>query len=125
MRVAVYYNLHRRLFSVKALEGPNKGRVIAHRESVALTDVTFKVREAGRQRVIREGRKNVHAFVIGTLASEAVGGWRGVWCAVTYNPYRFDSFVDADPFGTHRPVRSASAVLLRDRRITAFNPRGD
>lgn len=125
MRVAVYFNLHRRLFSVKALEGPNKGRVIDHRDFVSLTDVTFRVREGGRQRVLREGRKNVHAFVIGTLATGEVAARKGEWCAVTYNPYRFDSFVDADPYGTHQPVRSAAAVLLRDRRITALNPKGN
>ncbi|CAB4165115.1 hypothetical protein UFOVP823_10 [uncultured Caudovirales phage] len=36
MRVFVYWNLHRKLWSVRAAEGPNKGRVIAHRECVYL-----------------------------------------------------------------------------------------
>jgi hypothetical protein len=32
-----------------------------------LADVTFKVSEAGRQRVIKEKRKNVHAYICGKL----------------------------------------------------------
>lgn len=106
MRVAVYFNLHRRLFSVKALEGPDKGRVIAHRDFVTLTDVTFRVREGGRQRVIREGRKNVHAFVIGTLGYSAEA-WQAP-AAVRYNPYRSGTFVDV----LDEPVRSARVATL-------------
>ena len=30
IRVEVYWNLHKRLFSVRALEGEHKGRVIEH-----------------------------------------------------------------------------------------------
>lgn len=67
MKVFVYFNLHKKLFSIKALEGSNKGRVIAHSSSVSLKDASCKVSEAGRQRVIKEKRKNVHAGVVGTL----------------------------------------------------------
>jgi len=65
MKVFVYFNLRKRCFSVKALEGMYKGRVIAHRDSLHLQDAEFKVSEKGRQRVIRERRKNVHAGVVG------------------------------------------------------------
>ena len=67
MKVFVYFNLHRKLFSVKALEGPDKGKVIGHTTYLWLKDVTFKVSEAGRQRVLREKRKNVHAGVVGNF----------------------------------------------------------
>ncbi len=66
MRVYVYFNLHRKCFSIKALEGAMKGRVIAHRDNVLLFHTTFKVSQAGRERVIREKRKNVHAFSVNT-----------------------------------------------------------
>lgn len=110
MRVAVYYNLHRHLWSVKALEGQNKGRVIAHAKRLVLTDVKFKVNESGRQRVIRERVKNVHAFIIGNLTAIEDVAWlyletgivNGNWpdvseadkCYITYNPYLFTGFVD-------------------------------
>lgn len=67
MRVFVYFNLHNGRWSIKALSGRFKGCVIAHAREVMLRDVTYKVSEAGRQRVLQEQRKNVHAGVVGTL----------------------------------------------------------
>lgn len=114
MRVAVYYNLHLKCLSVKALEGPNKGRVIDLRYIVYLRDVTFKVSEAGRQRVLREGRKNVHAFVIGTLDDAYAPPFEGTM--ITYNPRRFSSFVRTHDY---RPVTRADRVRLFKTYITA------
>ena len=114
MKVFVYFNLHKKVFSVKALEGDMKGRVVAHRNEVTLHDVTFKVSEAGRQRVLREKRKNVHAG--------AVGQWDDrlqlvIGPEVTYNPYKYDSFVTR--VGEF-PVKSATAAHLgSDRKIHA------
>jgi hypothetical protein len=94
MIVFVYFILHKRVFSVKALEGAEKGRVIGHRTSLAIYSPTFKVSEAGRQRVVRERRKNVHAGVVGFLT--APYDWTKElveWTPVLYNPYVFSSFV--------------------------------
>lgn len=99
MKVFVYFNLHKLCFSVKALEGPMKGRVVQHSNAVMLHDVTFKVSEAGRQRVLREKRKNVHAGVVGTLDTcKGLDAWRVCELAsmimprVSYNPYKGGSF---------------------------------
>jgi len=97
MRVFVYFNLHKHLWSVKALEGPEKGRVIAHRDVLTLVNPTPKVSEKGRQRVLQERRKNVHAGVVGEWEPD----WQGIEgidlteaCAeVTYNPYKYKTFV--------------------------------
>jgi hypothetical protein len=67
MRVEAYYNLKTKTPSVRALEGNDKGRVISHPTLVAIRDASFVVQEDGRQRVIREKQKNVHAFVRGQL----------------------------------------------------------
>jgi hypothetical protein len=118
MKVFVYFNLHRKLFSVKSLEGPDKGKVIGHMYSVSLNDVTFKVSEAGRQRVLREKRKNVHAGVVGNISPNA---WDDMLQddpkQITYNPYRFSSFVDKDNL---EPVRHAKYCLLNGRIISAW-----
>jgi hypothetical protein len=93
MKVFVYFNLHKRVFSVKALEGKDKGRVIGHRTSLAIYSPTFKVSEAGRQRVVREKRKNVHAGVVGFLTSPY--DWTKevvIWERVFYSPYLMSSF---------------------------------
>jgi hypothetical protein len=107
MRVEVYWNLHKKLFSVRALEGENKGRVIDHAYSVKLEEASFVVQPAGRERVRREGKKNVHAFVRGHLADYNHAPKMSY--PVTYNPYMYDSFVQAD---TKKPVRWSPEVYM-------------
>ena len=95
------------------------GRLKASAKQVRLTDVEFRVRESGRQRMLRGGPKNVHAFAVGRLLDyvhpedarnlEQVSG-RGVF----YNPYRFGSFVDDD---TEAPVTSARLVQLDEHGV--------
>jgi hypothetical protein len=111
MRVMCYFNLHKRCFSLKALEGPNKGRVVAHADHVLLTDVVFKVSEAGRQRVIREKRKNVHAGVVGEWLSQHNPHITFVTnlTPITYNPYKHSTFVKR---GSETPVRWADTVIM-------------
>ena len=117
MKAFIYFNLHKRLFSVKALEGANKGKVIAHVDRILVHDATFKVSEAGRQRVIREKRKNVHAGVVGyvlinneyVVDSTAIDRIIINGSAITYNPYKYDSFVHL--FGEH-PISNARLVAL-------------
>ena len=106
-RVEVYWNLHKDLYSVRALTGPNKGRVVAHVEAIDLYDVTFAVQLAGRNRVLAERRKNVHAFVRGIVTA---GLPDARYQVVTYNPYKYETFVDAS---TERPIRGASIARAR------------
>lgn len=87
-QVRVYYSLHRRRFSVqRKVDG--RWLVDRHADALELVDVEFKVSEAGRQRVIEQRRKNVHAFVVGRLAV-AVPATPN---RLTYNPYRAGTFV--------------------------------
>jgi hypothetical protein len=66
-RVFVYWNLHRRCWSIRAMDYQYKGIVIAHADALTLFHVEPKVSEAGRRRVIAEGVKNVHAGLVGNL----------------------------------------------------------
>lgn len=86
-KVKCYYNLHKKVFSVVSLQGDDYGKVVYHADQVHLSDCQFVVSEAGRQRVIREQRKNVHAYVKGVLSIP-------VSCEtqVSYNPYKTASF---------------------------------
>lgn len=113
-KVFVYFNLHKKCFSVKALEGAMKGRVIAHRHDVVLYDATFKVSEAGRQRVLREKSKNVHAGVCGTwdersFDRQTIDQIIVIGQAIMYNPYKYDSFVTL--YG-EAPVKTANIAAL-------------
>jgi hypothetical protein len=69
--VRLYWNSHRKLFSVQAPYPGDRGVkwiVVGHVAAIQLSSVTFHVSEAGRLRALREGVKNVHAFVRGRLA---------------------------------------------------------
>lgn len=115
-RVFIYRNLRQDCWSIKALSGPHRGTVIAHAREWILSDCIFKVSQAGRARVLREARKNVHAGVIGTLdymrctnstrvgRRIAVGGNLQRASKVSYNPYIYSTFIDLN---TEKPVYKA------------------
>lgn len=88
-RVRAYRNLHKGCLSIQE-KTPKGWRVAAHLETLVLDDARFIVKESGRQRVIREKRKNVHAYVEGVLSDRPINE-EGL--PVFYNPYRFDAFM--------------------------------
>jgi hypothetical protein len=107
----VYYNLHKKCLSIML-----RGKVLEHSTEFFLKDVEFRVSQAGRSRVLKEKRKNVHAFVCGTPDE----GWPvdQVERKVTYNPYKYNSFVYSDTF---EPVYKAKWVGVIDRDIFVLN----
>jgi hypothetical protein len=116
-KVMVYYNLHKHTFSIS-----RNGRVIAHADYVKLTDVEFRVRQGGREKVIREKSKNVHSFVIGTLEDYCKFPCENLPSEpnsniVTYNPYKYNSYVIKD---TEEPIYSAGEVELINLRNKIF-----
>jgi hypothetical protein len=116
-RVKVYRNLHRGGYSVVALDGHNKGLVVAHAGRVVLTDVVFAVSEAGRRRVWREKKKNVHAYAMGRWSR--AGGYASMVIAhkqhpqVFYSPYRNDTFHTLEGGGL-QAVNRAKVLYLGD-----------
>lgn len=84
-KVEVYRNLHNGLLSVR--DAKTK-KVIGHAHAVQLSNVTLRVSEAGRQRAVREGRRNVHAFAVGTETDGLTASGE----RVTYNPFRAPHF---------------------------------
>ena len=63
-RVRVYYNLQKDCLSVIDTE---TGRLYCHAHRVEIHNAKFRVQLAGRNRVVKEKRKNVHAYVVGNL----------------------------------------------------------
>ena len=61
-RVKVYFNLQKDCLSVIDAE---TGLLYCHAHRVEIHNAEFRVQPAGRERVIREKRKNVHAYIIG------------------------------------------------------------
>ena len=102
----LYWNLHKKKWS---LQDRKTGRVRQHLPAFTMYDAKFVVRPAGQAKVRREGKKNVHAFAVGTE------GFRD-GCAtcltgrpVTYNPYVNDTFVFAD---TGEPVTEVQVISV-------------
>lgn len=105
-RVQVYFNLHKKCFSVRCKK---TRKVIAYLNNIYLEDVTYKVSEAGRKRVLKEKQKNVHAFIEGTIIKpfEAL---TSDLKPVTYNPYCYPSFVTRSD---ERAIYGSNRAILR------------
>ena len=104
MKVEVYRNLHKQCWSVR----DNKtGKVIDHVRNIHLKDATLVVRPSGRERVLREQKKNVHAFVKGEITTR--GGVPLEIREVAYNPYKNTTFVERV---SGEPVYYAEDIFL-------------
>ena len=118
-KVEIYRNLHKDCFSIR-----RRGRVVGHLQDchyLRLNNVKFVVQPAGHKRVLREKKKNVHAFVRGEAVFEGMPdrwteGWgESEWhiapfhTEVTYNPYKGNTF-----YYTHSgfPITEADEVLI-------------
>lgn len=89
-RAYVYYNLRKKLFSVRL-----GNKIVQHTDRIILRDCRFLVGKEGRLRVLQERRKNVHAGISGFIT------YKLPWSInpdipVTYNPYKYESFVTVE-----------------------------
>lgn len=130
--VKVYRNLKhgknaRPLYSIM-----QDGKVKARRHRVLLSSAVFLVLESGRQRVLQEKRKNVHAFVIGKLVSDEftpkgqISGACGIDengpdlpARVRYNPYRAGYFFTDNLTDHEIALEGAGTVLLNENGMSA------
>lgn len=112
-RVAVYRNLHRGAWSIRAEQGPHKGRLLGHATAVALTDCTMRVGRAAALRIANGAAREVHAWVIGTLVGQASIGDP---TRLVYRPHERPEFYAA---ATGRTVWTAPRVIFTDRAYIA------
>lgn len=95
-KVRVYRNLNNGKWSILAMTGEYKNKVVGHLEELSLSDVRFIVSAAGQARVRREGRKNVHAYAQGVLSSITAAPFGVDVPIVSYDPYGKDFFFRKD-----------------------------
>lgn len=125
--VECYRNLHNGKISIKCSKTK---LVLGHADEVQLRNPKFIVNENGRQRVLREKQKNVHAVVKGVPKSftgfeirtrNAVQATSVLFYLqkpveykfdfkVTYNPYRYNSFVKVL---TEEPITSYTSCCIK------------
>ena len=123
--VRVYRNLHARCWSVQVKARNGRGNahswyVAGHAQSLTLGGASFVVYEKGRQRVLKTGVKNVHAYVLGTLLGVEAPPpdllLEGAY-EVVYNPRMRPYFCSPD-YADAR-VDGAQAVWLVGGRVYA------
>ena len=145
-----YFNLRTHEFSVR-----HKGKVRTHADWIMVLPgdgkqtVQFKVSEPGRQRVLREQRKNVHSYVVGdawtedrysfacdTIPARSLKpGYEVIEdlderydhpVSISYNPYKGGTFYRKD---NGEPVHEAEAVIMISGHgnypptVLAYDPR--
>ena len=130
-RVKVYYNLNLECLSVIDAE---TNLLYCHAHRVELKDASFRVQEAGRQRVLREKRKNVHAYIVGNFhdigerhAACVCKGYDNcedccpesmpIFEGATYNPYKYKTFVNDV---SKSPIHKSEHVVVRDRTAIGY-----
>lgn len=113
--VRIHYNRTKGMLSINELS-PRGWKLARHTSRVVLRDVRFVVSECGRQWVLKNKKRHVHAWVFGTLITEDtkpdltdLGGLS----VVRYNPYRAGYFHNQDL----RPVYTADYVYIEGDAI--------
>lgn len=99
----IYRNLHTGGFSIKY-----KGRVIDRAQTLKIQDVRFKVNEIGRQKVIEEQSKNVHAYAVCNKYEIINEQKIDNLVTISYNPYQSNTF-----FCKGKPILQADIVLFQ------------
>lgn len=105
-KVWVYWNIKKKVFSVK-----QKGRVLFHTRNISLRDARMVVWKSGYERCIREGKKNVHSFIVGHISSQKLNAKE----PVMYNPYKSKCWMSGD--------NSVSEALGVDMNVVGSTPR--
>ena len=86
-KIEVYFNLHKKTWSVR-----QSGRVVGHTDYIQVKNPQYVVSQKGNERVRREKKKNVHAFIRGYV-TEGLQYMPNRQKFVSYNPYKNNSFV--------------------------------
>lgn len=111
-KVQVYKNLHKPgWYSVR-----QRGKVVAHAATISLRDVRFHVNKKGRERVVKTGQKNVHAWVEGFMSNYAHARIGKEAVPVTYNPKLYKSFVRVKD---HKKIAKADYAVLYSGGVLA------
>ena len=105
------------VFSVKN----DRGLVYDWVTKISLLNPVFRVGRKGNERVRKENRKNVHAYIQGERMKGNDSTRRGnEWRKVTYNPYKHEHFVLAN--NQSMRVVDAYIVEIDQTGVWAFKP---
>lgn len=110
--IRIYRNLNNGTMSVQAKEGKS-WKVVGHVTEAIVSGVVFKIQEGGRQRVIRDQCKNVHAWGEGVLLSRVDESILAP-IPLGYNPYTDSTFLQR---GTQHPIHTCKYLVVRNNLV--------
>jgi hypothetical protein len=119
-RVEVYRNLKFKDSVVYSIRDLKSGLVLGHASNLLLSRCKFVVKQSGRTRVIKERKKNVHAWIEGSYGIIHAGDDRifSEGTKVRYNPYQNITFIRGEgPDETH--ILQANIVWLDEEDVVA------
>ena len=118
-KVRVYRNLNKGK-DCKVYSIVQSGRTVAHTTQCMLRDVTFKINEKGRQRIIATNQKYFHAYAEGNITSSGMGTRSDSTfnAVIQYNPYVNDSFVCKNLTTDGFKVKGAICVIFNQQGLT-------
>ena len=102
--VEVYLHFPKKCFSVR-----QSGIVCFHTNQLLMIDCDLIVQQGGRLKVLETKTKGVHAFIRGRImkpTETTLDTLDFPYPGITYNPYKYDSFVALDLDGTYKVSRA-------------------
>lgn len=121
--VYIYRNLHSKdvRYSIR-----QDGLVVAHTDCIGIVNVEFVVNQKGRERVRKEKRKNVHAFIKGHIAVQGLYGTtaerdeqlgRKFGSRISYNPYGEFGFYTEDLTIYREEISGGGGVVINKQGV--------
>ncbi|MBH8599280.1 MULTISPECIES: hypothetical protein [unclassified Thermoactinomyces] len=112
-KVDVYKNLRNGLWSIR---DHSTGLILGHADQLVLENTEFKISESGKRKAIQNGRRNVHAYVVGTLISFDVKDYVLPDRLVGYHFIYTKTFIDKK---TNEPIYTAKLVCFTKEAVFA------
>jgi hypothetical protein len=113
--VRVYRNLSKTIKEAYSIQ--QNGLVVAHTDLLELRNCEFIINKNGQERVRREKKKYVHAFVVG-IPKVKLPTHAKLKYKIKYNPYKDDTFV-AVADDEELPVSGAEVIRINRYGVTA------
>lgn len=126
MRADVYCDLRLKCTSIKALDGPRKGKVVAKPAYSIVRGVAFRVQPGTLATIRTRNVRAVCAYARGTAEESTAADVAAIASdaraqRVHFNPYRADTFTLED--GT--PVRSADVLAIDHKTAYVIGARAE
>ena len=110
------YYTYRNLNQGTSFSTKHRGLVIARFDAAILMNVDLKVSVRGRERAIRTGTRNVHAFAVSDMMPLPTNAFDvSKFTQIKYNPFKSEHFLELDPLtGLLTPIKYAKWALFQD-----------